>query len=90
MWRLIAAALTPFVAASVYLFLSRWPSYQFTTFSDYAGLAVSIFIGAAFITTLPIRWSHRVMWLVLYIPVLAALLFFFTFWFMAVVFQDGL
>jgi hypothetical protein len=89
-WRLVAAVLAPFVATSVYLFFSRWPSYHFSTFSDYAGLAVSIIIGAAFVATLPIRLSQRIVWLVIYIPVFAALLFFFTFLFIAVFFHDAL
>jgi hypothetical protein len=89
-WRLVAAALAPFAAASVYLFLTRWPSYRFTAFSDYAGLAVSVLVGAVFIATLPIRAPYRVLSLLLYLPVIAALLFFFTFWFIAVVFHDGL
>jgi hypothetical protein len=89
-WRLVAAVLAPFVSSSVYLIFSRWPSYRFTTFSDYAGLAVSVFIGAAFIATLPISWRQRSLWLLIYIPVFAALLFFFTFWFIAVIFHDGL
>jgi hypothetical protein len=89
-WRLIAAAIAPFAAASVYLFLTRWPSYRFTAFSDYAGVAVSVLIGAVFIATLPIRASYRVVSLLVYLPVIGALMFFFAFWFIAVVFRDGL
>ena len=89
-WRLVAAILAPFVSSSVYLVLSRWPAYRFTTFSDYAGLAVSILIGAAFIATLPISWRQRSLWLLIYIPAFAALLFFFTFLLVAVIFHEGL
>ena len=87
---MVAAALAPFAAASVYLFLTRWSSYRFTTFSDYAGLAGSVLVGAVFIATLPIRASYRVVSLLIYLPAIGALLFFFTFWFIAVVFHDGL
>ena len=87
---MVAAALAPFAAASIYLFLSRWPSYRFTTFSDYAGLGLSVLIGAVFIATLPVRPHLRILSLVLYLPVVAALLFYFSFWFIAVVFHDGL
>jgi hypothetical protein len=89
-WRLVAAALTPFIAASVYLFFSRWPSYHFTTFSDCVGLSISVLIGSAFVATLPFRIPQRIFWLAIYIPLFAALLFFFTFLFIAVVFQDAL
>ncbi len=89
-WRLVAAALVPLAAASAYLFFSRWPSYRFTTFSDYAGLAVSILVGAAFVATLPIPARQRILWLLIYIPAVAALLFFFTFWFIAAIFHEGL
>jgi len=89
-WRLAGAAVAPFVLASAYLTLTRWPSYRFTTFSDYAGLAVSVLAGAAFVAVLPIRPLQRVLSLLIYVPVLAVLLFFYTFWFIAVVFHDGL
>ncbi|MEO8427839.1 MAG: hypothetical protein ABI651_12085 [Verrucomicrobiota bacterium] len=89
-WRLVAATLAPFAAASIYLFFTRWPSYRFTAFSDYVSLADSILAGAAFVATLPIRPSQRVLSLLIYIPVLAVLLFFYTFWFIAVVFHNGL
>ena len=89
-WRLVAAALAPFIAASIYLVLTRWPSYRFTAFSDYAGLTVSVLVGAVFVATLPIRPPYRVLSLLFYLPVIAALLFYFTFWFIAVVFHDGL
>ena len=87
---MIAAALAPFATASVYLFLTRWPSYRFTTFSDCVGLAVSVLAGAVFIATLPIRTSCRVVSLLVYLPVIGALLLVFTFWFIAVVFHNGL
>jgi len=89
-WRLAAAALAPFVTASAYLFFTRWPSHRFTELSDYAGLSVSVLVGAAFVATLPIRPSQRVLSLFIYVPLFAALLFFFSFLFIAVVFHDGL
>ena len=89
-WRIACAAIAPFLVESGYLLLSRWPSYRFTTFSDYAGFVVSILAGAAFLATLPIRPLQRILSLLLYIPVLATGLFFYDFWFVAVVFHDGL
>jgi hypothetical protein len=89
-WRLFAAALAPFVVASVYLIFSRWPSYRFTTFSDFTCLGVSVFVGALFVATLPIRLQHRVFWLLIYIPVVVAMLALFALVFIAVVFHDGL
>jgi hypothetical protein len=87
---LVAAVLALFVSSSVYLIFSRWPSYRFTTFSDYAGVAVSILIGAVFIATLPISARQRVLSLLIYVPVLAVLLIFYTLMFVTVVFRDGL
>ena len=61
-WRLACAAIAPFIVESGYLFLSRWPSYRFTTFSDYAGFVVSIFAGAAFVAILPIKHTLTTRW----------------------------
>jgi hypothetical protein len=89
-WQLVGAAIGPFVVASAYLFFTRWPSYRFSTVSDYVGLAVSVLAGAAFVAVLPLRPLQRVLSLIVYVPVLAVVLFFYTFWFIAVVFHDGL
>jgi hypothetical protein len=89
-WRLVGAVIAPFLVASAYLFFTRWPSYRFTTFSDYAGLAASVVVGAVFVAILPIRPLQRIVSLIIYVPVLAVLLFFFMLWFMASVFHDGL
>jgi hypothetical protein len=78
-WRLTGAAIGPFVLASAYLLFSHWRSDWFGAFSDYAGMAVSVLAGAAFVAILPIRPLQRVVSLALYIPLLATLLFFYTF-----------
>src|ERR1041385_6264723 len=59
--RLLGATVAPFVVATAYLFFTRWPSYRFTTFSDYAALAVSVLAGAVFVAVLPIRPHQRVL-----------------------------
>ena len=89
-WKLTAAALSPFVLASAYLFFSRWPSYRFTALSDYVGLGLPVLVGAAFVAMLPFPKGLRILFVIFYVPVVAALLFFYTFWFIAVVFHDGL
>lgn len=89
-WRLVGAAIAPFVVASAYLFFTRWPSYRFTTLSDYTALAISVLAGAVFVAVLPIRPHQRVLSLFFYVPLLAVALFFYTFWFIAVVCHDGL
>jgi hypothetical protein len=89
-WRLVGAAIAPFVVASGYLIFTRWPSYRFTTFSDYAALAISVLAGAIFVAVLPIRPVQRALTLLFYVPLLATVLFFYTFWFIAVVFHEGL
>lgn len=85
--RAVGAIVTPFVVMSAYLIFTRYSSYQF---SDYAALAVSVFAGAAFMTLLPIRPIQRVLLLLVYIPAVAALLFFYSVCFIATVFHDGL
>ena len=87
---LFGAATAPFVLASAFLFFTRWPSYRFTTFSDYAALAVSVLAGAVFVAVLPISSHQRILSLFIYVPLLAMMLIFYTFWFIAVIFHDGL
>lgn len=89
-WRIAAAAVAPFVVASSYLFFSRWPSYRFTGLSDTIGLGVSLLAGAAFIAIMRISIQKRIACLLVYLPVFAALLFYYTFLFIAIVFHDGL
>ena len=89
-WRLVGAAIAPFVVASAYLFFTRWASYRLSGFSDYAALGVSVLVGAVFVAVLPIRPLQRLLSLICYVPLLAVVLFFYTFWFIAVVFHDGL
>ena len=88
--RLVGAAVAPFVLASAYLVLTRWPWYRFTASSDYAALVVSLLAGAALVAMLPIRPLHRVLSLLVYVPAVGVLLFFYTFWFIAIVFHDAL
>ena len=71
--RLVAVALSPFAVASLYLFFSRWPSDRFTEFSDYGALVISVLAGAVFVMGLPIRPVQRILLLIIYIPVLGAL-----------------
>ena len=89
-WRVLGAAVGPFFVLSVYLFLTRWPSSRFTTFTDYAGLAGSGLVGVAFILTLPIRVVLRLLLTLVYIPVVGLFLWLFTIWFIVAVFHDGL
>ena len=88
--RLIAAALGPFAAASVYLLLSRLPSYRFSTLSDNIALFISVVFGVVCVLSLPIRPLQRVLALLFYVPVIAMLLYFFSFLFIAVIFGEGL
>ena len=89
-WRLFGAALLPFVAETAYVFFTRWPSYRFTAASDWAALGFSILIGSVFVWMLPIRSSLRFVFLLVYIPVVGVLMFFYDFLFLAVVFGEGL
>ena len=89
-WRVGAAIAAPFLVASAYLLFTRLSRVGSTALSDYAGLAVSVFAGGVFVASLPIRPAFRVLSLLVYVPLLAVLLFFYTFWFIAVVWHEGL
>lgn len=89
-WRLIAAVFLPLITISVYLLFTRWPSYRFTAVSDYAALGFSVLVGAMFLATLPIRTFQRALSLLVYVPVVAILVFLYMFGFIALVFHDGL
>src|SRR6266567_1760528 len=89
-WRLVGAALAPFVVVSAYLIFTRWSSYRSTAFGDYVCLTFSVVAGAVFVVMFPIRPLHRALSLLVYIPLLATVLFLYTFWFIALVFHDGL
>ena len=89
-WRLVGAFAAPFVVQTAYLFLTRWPTSRFNAFSDYVGIAVSVLIGATFVVILPIHSIRRSVSLIVYVPVLATLLFFYSFWLVAIIFRDGL
>jgi hypothetical protein len=88
-WRLALATLLPFILASACLFFTHyWPSNRFTVLSDYVGLGLSVLVGAAFIAMLPLRTHLRILFVIVYVPLVAALLLFYTFWFMVVVFHE--
>ncbi len=89
-WRLIGAIVAPLGLASAYLLITRWGSNRFTETSDYAALAGSVLVGAVLVAILPLRPLHRVALLLTYVPVYGVALFFYTLWFIAVVFHDGL
>jgi hypothetical protein len=89
-WLLVGAVVAPFSVISAYLFFTRWLSYRSTPSSDYAGLTVSVLAGAVFVAILPIRPIKRVLSLLPYVPLLAMVLFFYAFWFIAVIFDDAL
>lgn len=89
-WRLVAATAAPFAVASLYLFISRWPSDRSSNLTDYAALAISILAGAAFIATLPIRGHWRILSLILFIPVTAVMLAYYAQWFLCELVLDQL
>jgi hypothetical protein len=89
LWRLVSAIVVPLSLESAYLIFTRWPSYRVTALSDYASWAAEIIIGPIFIATLPIRLHWRILWVLVYIPVMGSVLFYFSFCFIAVIFHDA-
>ena len=88
--RIILACVTPFLLDSIYIFFTRWPNYIFTGVSDIAALTVSVFIGAAFVATLPKTWPIRILLLAIYVPILLFVLTFYGFYFVGMVFDEWL
>ena len=86
----LGALAIPFLVLSLYLAVSRWPSRWFTATSDYAAISVSALVGGALIWQMPFRQPIRVAAIVIAVPVLAVLLFYFAFFFVGAVFGDWL
>jgi hypothetical protein len=87
---LAGASLAPFALMSVYLFFTRWPSYRFSALTDYVALGGSVLAGAALVALLPLRISLRALLLLVYLPLISRLLFYYVFAFIGFVFHDGL
>ncbi len=88
-WRVVAAALLPFAAQSIYILFTRW-TFCFNPWSDVASHAISLLIGAWCVWSLPIALSRRVLALLLYVPIIAFLLYYYTFAILMVVFGIAL
>lgn len=87
-WFLIGVL--PFAVASVYLWLSRWPSRWFTELSDYTAFAVSIAAFTAAVLMLPLERKKKVLIAVCSVPFLAAALVLFSLVFVGYAFGDWL
>lgn len=88
-WRLLSAAVIPFVVISAYLLLKGWlfhgasrPIWE----TDFA-FAVAVISGCAMLLTMPIRLTFRVCCLPLYAIIIWLLLVPYTLLFIAVVFR---
>jgi len=88
--RLIGPAIAPFFTVSAYLVSTRWLSHRFTETSDYAALVASVLLGAALVTILPLRPVYRGLFVLIYVPVFAVVLFFYMLWFIPLVVHDAL
>ena len=89
-WHLCAAAFIPFIPLSVYLYLIERFSFHATAFESYVALAMSVLAGAVFVMMMPISWRRRALALLIYVPILSGLLFFYALWFIGVFFGDGI
>ena len=87
---LVAAVVAPIVAMSLYLLLSRRPQRIFSISSDYAAFAVCMVIGVALVAALPLRPWLRAAAAAASLPLLYALLFFYSLIFVGVAFGDWL
>ena len=76
-WRVIAAALLPFAFQASYILLTRW-ALRFNGWTDVASHAISVLIGAWCVWSLPVALSRRVLALLLYVPLVAFLVWYFS------------
>jgi hypothetical protein len=87
-WAIIG--ISPFAFATLYLLLSRWPSYRFTTISDYLALAASVAIFILTVLKLPLKRKKKILIASLGVPVVLLSIGLYSFVFIAAVFGDGL
>jgi hypothetical protein len=87
LWHLLAAALGPFVVDSAYLLCTGWLYHGSGNHSGAPAFIIGIALGGYFILTLPLHWSVRIIFLVIYIPLTWAALIPFSLWLVAIVFH---
>lgn len=87
---LVAAVLAPIAVISLfwsYVGSTYHASDAHAASSATPAFLVAIACGGFFLCRLPIRWAFRLLCLLIYIPVAYAALFFYTLYFLAVVFH---
>jgi hypothetical protein len=93
-WRVAGAVagvfFAPFVLFSTYLVFTRWPHRIDNGAGDWFALIISSLAGAAFMGLLPIRYVLRAALAAVYVPLSCVALFFYTFYFVGMVFGDWL
>jgi hypothetical protein len=87
-WAIIG--ILPFAFATLYLLLSRWPSYRVTTISDYLALAASVAIFILHVLKLPLKRKKKILIVSLGAPVVLFAIGLYFFVFIATVFGDAL
>lgn len=89
MWHSLAAVLFPFVVQSAYLAYTRAFDTANPT-SDFVALAGSVLVAVACLATMPLRPDIRLLLVLVFAPLLCILLFFYSFAFLGVVFDNTL
>lgn len=84
------AVIGPLLVVSVYLLLSRWPTRSFSTSSDYIAIGVAIAVGLFAIASLNTPTARKITISIIYVPVSAIALLFFTLVFVCIAFGDCL
>ena len=87
-WTLATAA--PFVIATTYLILSRWPSRWWSPASDYLALSAAIVAGVAGLCLLVRDTRDRVIASIVYVGAAAFVLFWYSLSFVCSAFGDCL
>lgn len=89
-WRWLTVVLVPFVIASVYLWLSRWPTRWFTGSSDCIALAVAVAAFVIGVLALPMGRRKKILIAACGAPFVAVALFIYFFVFVGIAFGDWL
>src|SRR5262245_62064966 len=82
-WPYVGAVLAPNIVMSLLLVFAPWGKRGGPNHDTGIGFLLSIAAGEIFVLFLPIKWTHKIITFLVYLPVAWALLFFYALFFIA-------